>query len=298
MVSTKLPSTNSIVKKSNVLCRASWAPEAIWEARLVALVATKINADDNDFKTYEVKVSEIINKKDTGGSQYEIIDKTTDYSMSRILRIKEKNGWAKYNIFSSCKYNSEKGSISVSFHPDLKPHYLQLKERFTKYNLQQFLLLPSTYSQRLYEILKSWDDQPEIVISIEDFHQMLDVPESLKKDYTNFRRRVLEKAHKDIHKHTSLKYDWETSEPPKQGRKVKAIRFIFSEHRRQAAGIEKKQANSQRNNRLFVTAVRCREEHPNGCKHDNKPAVCKMCEGHTAAPLRSGERERGYSSNP
>jgi plasmid replication initiation protein len=227
-----------MVKKSNILCRASWAPESVWEARLIALVASKIKTSDKDFQTYEVSITAILAGQDRGGMSYNLIEDTTKKSMSHPIKIKNEKtgGWDMYNLFSKCSYNPKKSSITVRFDPDLKPHYLQLKKHFAKYDLAQFLLLPSTYSQRLYEILKSWDDQSEVNIDIVDLHTMLDVPESLKKNFKDFRRRVLEKAHKDITKHTVLKYEWE---PIKRGRKVVFIKFVFTSRRAKKASAAK-----------------------------------------------------------
>jgi plasmid replication initiation protein len=93
--------------------------------------------------------------------------------------------------------------------------------------------LPSIYSQRLYEVLKSWSDKPEIEIEIEELHYMLDTPNSLRENFAYFRKRVLEQAHKDIveREGSSLRFNWE---PIKASRgKVIAIRFVFSEVRSQ-----------------------------------------------------------------
>lgn len=271
-----------IVKKSNVLCRASWSPESVWEARLVALVASKIHTEDKDFKTYEIKLTDIIPEKDRGGENYKLIDQATDYSMSRIIKIRNEKtgGWAKYNLFSRCIYNPQIGTITVRFDPDLKPHYLQLKEQFAKYDITQFLLLPSTYSQRIYEILKSWDDKPDVEIAIADLHIMLNVPESLKKDFAAFRRRVLEKSHTDIHKHTSLRYEWE---PIKKGRAVIAVKFTFAQKRAEKITHEKeledRRQKQKHNNKWGVAAIRCREKQGGICAKENPETknACKVC---------------------
>jgi plasmid replication initiation protein len=121
--------------------------------------------------------------------------------------------------------------VELCFHPDLKPHYLQLKKYYTQYDLAEFMSLPSVYSQRLYEVLKSWSDKPEVEIEIEDLHNMLDTPNSLQDNFAYFRRRVLEQAHKDIveREGSSLWFDWEPVKGYKG--KVVAVRFVFSEER-------------------------------------------------------------------
>ena len=108
---------------------------------------------------------------------------------------------------------------------------------------------------------------------------MLDAPESLRKNFKELRRWVLEKAHKDITGLTSLQYEWE---PVKKGRAVVAVRFIFS--RRRATPISTKKAteaqarNSARNNRAYNAAVECAQRKEQCCTfQDNKPGVCAIC---------------------
>jgi plasmid replication initiation protein len=210
-----------IVKKSNALARAHWSIESVWEPRLVALLASKVRTTDTDFQVYEIPVSEIL--RGSSGQDYREIETVVDKVMSRVLTIKDENGWTKYNVFSRCRYKKKEGILQLGFHPDLKPHYLNLQERFVKWNLMEYLMLPSVYSQRIFEILKSWDDKPEVVIPLVDLYEMLDAPKTLRR-FSEFRIRVLEKAHKDILKNTDLRFEWE---PIKKGRAVVAIRFIF-----------------------------------------------------------------------
>ena len=42
------------------------------------------------------------------------------------------------NWFSSVRYNSNRGTLLVDFHPDLKPYLLQLQGYFTQYEKQEY----------------------------------------------------------------------------------------------------------------------------------------------------------------
>lgn len=223
----KAKKTNTIVKKSNALIRGRWTIESVWEPRLIALLASKIHFDDTDFKTYDIPVTEI-----TGGSHsgrdYQELEKTVRNIMSRVIEIRETpKKVSYYNVFSKCSIDSGKGIVTLGFHPDLRRHYLDLRTRFTQYNLAEFVELPSIYSQRIYEILKSWDDRDEVTISINELNKMLDTPKSFRENFKAFRVKVLEKAHRDITQRegSTLWFDWE---PVREGaRKVTAVRFIF-----------------------------------------------------------------------
>jgi plasmid replication initiation protein len=224
---------NEVVKKSNALIRAHWTIESVWEPRLIAILASKVHVNDEDFKLYEISASSILGKKRHGGHDYKELEAVIKGMIGRVIEINEGPDIVNlYSIFSRCSINRKTGIISMRFDSDLKKHYLQLKERFTQYSLAEFMSLPSTYSQRLYEILKSWSDKPTVDIELNELSDMLDVPKSFRKDFGAFRRKVLEQAHRDIveREYSSLWFDWE---PIKQGRggKVTAVRFVFNEVR-------------------------------------------------------------------
>lgn len=270
MITRQLVLPGEIVKKSNALLRARWSPESIWEPRLVALLASKVRKDDQDFQIYEICVSELLGAK-YGGRDVKEIAAVVDRVMSRVLTIKDDKGWTKYNVFVRCRFRSDEGILELGFHPDLKPHYLGLQEFFATYNLMEFMLLPSTYSQRLFEILKSWSDKPEAVIDLADLFAMLDVPETLRR-YPDFRRYVLEKAHKDISGKTSLRFEWE---PIKRGRAVAAIRFVFSAVRSVTVKRTQKAQDSARDSAILRKAVACFKS---GSCTPKKSRQCELCQ--------------------
>lgn len=264
-----LPGT--IVKKSNTLARARWPVGSVLEPRLVALVASRVHVADEDLHSYIIPAHEVLGR-DYGGDHQQRLAEVVDNLMGRVLTLEDAKGWTKYTLFSRCRYHREGGVLEVQIHPDLKPHFLGLKERFAYYQLMEYLILPSTYSQRLFEILKSWDDQPETTIEIEELRQMMGVPEGVLPRYQDFRRKCLEKAHEHIHKHTSLKFDWE---PVKRGRSIAAVRFIFSKKRAATtkANITKREAEV---NRLKVLALACASS-KKPCKYDRSCAKCIVC---------------------
>ena len=259
-----------IVKKSNALLRARWSPASIWEPRLVALLSSKVRADDRDFQVYEIHVSELLGDK-YGGSDSKTVEAAVDSAMSRVLTLRDEKGWTKYHVFSRCRYRASDGILELGFHPDLRSHYLGLKEKFGQYNLTEFMLLPSVYSQRIFELLKSWHDKPEFTISLPDLFLTLDVPVTLQR-YPDFRRFVLDRALKDITTKTGLRYSWE---PLKKGRSVSAIRFTFGARVRQSIS-SKQQSSSSQNNALMKKALSCYQIHGNSCSPKSS-RQCDLC---------------------
>lgn len=277
MSAGKITLTGVLVKKSNVLARAIWAPESVIETRLIALVTARIRVDDQDFQDYDIPVTELIQQH--GGRDYQELMIGVDKLMSRIITIKEAGGWVKYNIFSRCRYLLGLGVLQVSFNPDLRPHFLNLKERFVQYNLIEYMQLPSVYSQRIYEFLMSWKAAGQVEIPIDELHEMLCTAEVYRRDFFAFKSRILAKAHGDINKKTMFKYHWETV---KKGRKVVAVRFIFDQRliaeQKRDGQVQGKQAEIDVRNKQALAAFACHQARGGVCDMPKGGAVCTVCE--------------------
>ena len=280
MAGRQLPLPGTIVKKSNAIARAQWQPQSIWEPRIVALVASKVRESDEDFQTYRIPVTELtgMSDEDLRGNQYRDIERSIAHLGKSTIRIdgKKPRSFRQYGIFSMCGY--EDGCLIARFDPDLKPHFLNLKAQFTAYNLFEYLTLPSTYSQRIFEFLKSWANVPEVIISVVELNEMLNTPPSFRKDFKAFRIRVLEKSHKDIHEKTSLRFEWE---PIKVGKSVEKIRFIFGDRRALSEKV-KEDAKEKKRQRLadqrLLRAIDCAKKKNGVCSAaDNVRIVCRVC---------------------
>ena len=285
MATKQLSLPGTLVKKANKLIRAKidvGSPASNSEgSRILASLIACIRTTDKDFKEfYQLPVKDLLSN--LSGSNYTRVKNICRDLAKTTAEVEEigEDGEAQFTIytfFSRLEYG--KGIISARFNAEMRPMLIQLQEFFTEYNLLDYLRLPSIYSQRIFEILKSWDDKPEVTISVEELHRMLDTPESLRKDFRNFRLRVLEKAHKDITSKTSLYYEWESI---KQGRAVVAVRFIFARKRALPVAEEKEknelQKQSRKNTAIFKAAVACFKEHGPGCTGGHqKTEICEAC---------------------
>lgn len=282
MAKGEIVEPRGIVKASNDLFRARCKIKDVLAGRIfmafASLVDEKDVKDNDRFVEYKITAASVLNRIDAGGDNYKQL-RDAAYSLidQKIEKRMKKNSFTVYTLFSKINYSD--GVITGEFHKDLIPFFIAARGLFTRLNLQQYMKLPSSYSQKIFGFLKSWDDKPEATISVSELHEMLDTPESLREDFFNFRQRVLEKAHKDIHEQTSLRYDWE---PIKQGRAVASVRFIFVRKRalpvvaEKADDVRKKQVQS--NNTAFLAAEECFKKHGQECTGGhNKKTVCSIC---------------------
>lgn len=286
MAKGEIVEPREIVKADNAFFRVRCKVKNIIATRIVMAFASLVDESDLNeherFLEYRIDASSILDGIDAGGNYYNQLREAA-YTLidQKLEQRKHKNHFKVYTLFSTIEY--ENGIITGKFHSDLLPFFLKLKKQFTRMSLKQYLKLPSIYSQKIFGYLTSWAGTPEVEISISDLNEMLDTPESLRKNFKELRRRVLEKAHKDITGLTSLRYEWE---PVKKGRAVVAVRFIFS--RRRALPVAKaKEAEAQAKGReqaiaVFQAAVACVKRKGGYCSsQDNKPHICKMCVDNT-----------------
>lgn len=212
---------NLIVIKNFKLVNARYKYTPL-EIKIILSVIAQINKNDTDFKEYILKVSDIENL--IGSEQNNYLKLVIKRLMSKVLEINTENGWTLYNWFSKAEYIKNMGLIKINIHPDLKPYLLNLQERFVKYNLAYALAMDSSYAIRIYELLKEYEKLSYRIVDIEYLHNLLKVPQSLKKRYPDFKRKVLNVAKKEINQKTDLLINLEEI---KKGRKVIQIKFTI-----------------------------------------------------------------------
>lgn len=282
MSTQQLTLPGEIVKKDNRLVRSKLNISSVDASRILANLVACIHTDDKSLKqVYRVAVKDFL--ADTSGRGYTRV-KGLCRELAQVtveLEVQDPDGphpiFEIGAIFSRILY--KKGVIEAEFNVHMTPFLLDLQQCFTQYSLIEYLKLPSIYSQRIFEILKSWSGKPEVIIPIAELHRMLDSPDSFKADFREFRRWVLEKAHKDITEKTSFRFEWE---PLKVGRSVEKIRFIFNGGKKALAQKEQEKAKEEKRRRLsnqrFLRAVECAKAKGGDCRvMDNVRIVCKLC---------------------
>ncbi len=189
----------------------------------MALVAAQVKDDDESFCEYTVPIQAIAGNE-SGDSGIDI-KKATARLVSAKLYIDSM--W--YTLFAKCGYDPKRGVILVSFHSDLKDHYINLRKNFTQDHLDEYLMLRSTYSQNLYLLLNSCDG-PEKPFDLPYLHDQFTVPKKVRDRFFDFNRIVLESAKKHINEHSSLMVDYHVKHiyPTQSKSKVTGITFIFS----------------------------------------------------------------------
>lgn len=219
------PQYNSAVTKSNALIEANYKLSTI-EQKIILYIISQIRKDDADFKMYKLPIQEFSELLGYRGSpKYTELREITKNLMRKVLEIREGQKLKQLSWVSYVEYDEHSGYVSLAFDPRLKPYLLQLKREFTTYRLKNVMELKSSYSIRMYELLKRWQYMGEVVIRLDDLRMMVGAGGKYS-EYHNFKKRVLNPAKKEIAEKTDIMF---TYEEIREKRKVAAIRFQIRE---------------------------------------------------------------------
>jgi plasmid replication initiation protein len=235
-MSNKDSSQQIVIRKSNELIEARYKL-TLEEQRLVLLLSSVIRTDDEDFKDYEIRVSDFVQM--FGLEKRKAIYKAVEEAARELSGKKIDLSNGKERIYASwlsyVRYIEGSGVVQLRFDKSLKPYFLQLKNcirGFTQYNLATVINFKSTYSIRLYELLKMevWKaekartTQFEKIFEIEEYRQILGIDKKSYPIFADLKKRVIETTIKEISEQTDLNIA-ETNYI-KTGRKITGIMFV------------------------------------------------------------------------
>jgi plasmid replication initiation protein len=218
--------SNYLVAQSNDLIEARHNnPLTVREQKIILAMVSEIQPNDEDFKEYRISLknfNEMLGLK--GKTKYSEIKDIVKNLMGKTIEIpRENKGWLLVNWVSSAEYIDGEGVIELTFSPKLKPYLLQLQQ-YTSYKLSNILALNSTYSIRLYELMKKWEFLGNWEYPIEDLRGKLGVEEGTYPKYSNFKARVLSRAVEEVNEKTDFHISFEEI---KKGRSVEKIKFTI-----------------------------------------------------------------------
>ena len=220
----KIPSKHLVVQHNDLI--ASKYDLNLSEMRLILEAVHNVEKDDVDFQEYKIDVKsflEIVDSKNV--SEYSRVKEFCKTILSKPLEIPKEDGKFLYcNWFSNIEYNPNDKTIAYSFDPKLKPYLIELKEKFTRFDIRILLKFKSFYALRIYMILKSesWkSNSREYVVEVDELRALLKLNDKYQL-YGHFKSRVLDIAMRYINEVSDIEADFE---PIKQGRKINAVKF-------------------------------------------------------------------------
>lgn len=238
-----------IVSKDYQLIGARYQLSTV-EQKLVLSIISLIEPTDTDFMHYQIPLSNFDNLIEN--NNHLRLKEACKSLMSKPLEVHDGNDWLIFNWFSHIRYKGKDSLLECSISPELKPYLLELKGNFKSFNLKYILPLQSSYSIRLYEILKKNGNLVKVDFELEELCNILKVPDSFKT-FGKFKEKVLNIAEKELVQHTDISFEYEAI---KTGKKVTGISFRVFINRDNTVS---KEISEQEKFRAFIL-----EEYKNG----------------------------------
>lgn len=214
------------VVKANDLIQKSRFELSLIEQKTVAYICSLIKPLEPNQVEYVFDIREYAKicgiDYDSGGN-YEYIKSTLKNLRDRSIWIKNGDDEMLIGWLSRVRTNKKSGKVSVRLDEEMIPYLINLKERFTQYELYNILGMKSAFSVRIYELLKSYQGVHRKKFELDVLKEKLMV-QSVKsyERFPDFRRKVLETAINEINELTDIQVDWEAET---KGRKVVAVVF-------------------------------------------------------------------------
>ncbi len=249
------------VKKADVIVKARYKLNPLALKFITTLITGLKRSDDINeeyiFKVRDFKELTGLKRKDL----YWAVKEAVKELLEKPLYIPNDDGFIMCNWISGGHYIESVGEVRFMIYPKLRPYLLEAQKKFLKYRLENILNLRSSYSIRMYEILKDWlelnqryGNKAEKIISLKELREILEIPKSYNYGGKGgVKDRVLNKSKKELEEHTDILFDYEEI---KTGRKVTHLKFIITENPKNAHTDNRLQENYFKSRKAFVALLR------------------------------------------
>lgn len=216
------------VKKSNVLVKSEYSLSLL-EQRLI-LVGVAFIEDINN-RTVVIPVSEYKSLLDAEHVNYKHIVDVLKKLRERSIVITKTNiktgeliyghitGWVDSILYDD-------GIIQMRFNEDIWSHLIELKEKYTEYQLKSVLSLKSQYSIRIYEILKSYAYLGYYTMQVEELRRIFVLGDKYSR-FNDLQKLIIEPSINEINNSEDIDITI-SYKAIKVSRRYAAIRFYIT----------------------------------------------------------------------
>ena len=218
---------NYNVVKSNDLIQKSRFELSLTEQKTIAYICSLIKPLEEKYQLEYIfdinEYAKICGITNESGKNYADIKAVLKKLSDRSMWLNDGKREVLVRWLAKVEMIKNSGKVRIEIDRDLAPYLMNLKERFTKYELYNILGMKSAFSIKIYELLKSYQGIHRKEFGLEELKSKLMVQEVKSyQRFPDFRRKVLEVAIKEINELTDIQVEWE---PETKGRKVVAVVF-------------------------------------------------------------------------
>jgi len=212
------------VVKANELIQKSRFHLQLQEQKVILYIISRIKPEDIEFKEQAFEIIDfcrVCGLYTDSGANYKYIKQTLKSLRDKSIWITMPDGSETTLAWiDKVTMNKQSGTVIIKIDDMMKPYLLQLRERFTQYELLYTLAMKSQYSLRLYELLKSYEFQHNKVFELEDLKIKLSAENYTR--FPDFKRKVLDISMREINSLSDINIDFAII---KEGRRYAKIEF-------------------------------------------------------------------------
>ena len=197
------------------------------QQRIILFLNAQIRPWDKDFKEYGLTIKEFCDYLEIDPKHvYEDFVQVSKELITKSLFIKKDKDTIITSWLSSARYHANEGYITLKFSPELRDFLLELQGNYTSYEFDSVKSFRSTYSYRIYELLKQYKKVKERTFYVDELKELFQISQSYK-NFHDFRKYVIIPAHNELREKSDICFEYEEL---KKGRRVEKIKFLITEN--------------------------------------------------------------------
>ncbi len=223
-----------LVVLRNPVARAKFGLSLVQSKILFEIIAYLKTRPTENFMT--INVGDLLNKIGVETKRVKYYVEEIEEMTKKHLRIPEGDNeeginYLAVNLLAGARFRIDKdgrGSIDIEISSMLKPYYLEIaKGDFFSYHILNTRVLKSTYSVKLYLLLKSYKRFGKLEIGLDELKNILELSPTDYKQFPDFKKRVLERARTEIQEKNDIFFTYDEVRQFPRNSKSPVVRIVF-----------------------------------------------------------------------
>lgn len=184
---------NLVVVQKNNFIRGEFTFLDVRDIKILKLLVSKVNAKNKEFEDYYYITKDEVRAFNFNERNIHSYIKTSLRRLSSVFIVVKNDDKEEIEISLIGKiiYDKRNGIYKVPLSEDLKEYLLDIKDKFTKYNLENLINLKRKEEIKLYEYLKSISFEI-FVISIDNLKTIMEINKKSFDSFFNFHKKLKE----------------------------------------------------------------------------------------------------------
>ena len=174
--------TSKIVKYHNDVHTVSLREFSAAELDIfVAILSSMRDTGENKVTFTFSEIKELIHWKAKNNERFlSLLKSTYDKLLKTHIRIGNDIDWTSFVLFTEYTVSGSTSKVTIAVNPKFRYILNLLLSNFTRFELDEFLSLKSTYAKEFYRRMKQFRNTGVWNVSLEEFKRVLDIPEKYK----------------------------------------------------------------------------------------------------------------------